>query len=117
MSQSNIITRTHINLVKEKKEGSDLLGFANVTFGGIVEVKGFKVRKNDNGIFVSFPSKAKIKDGKIEKWLNPDTGKEQDSYEQIVHAPTDDGKNLLKTAILNAYSAAVAEAKAKVASE
>lgn len=118
MSQTNIITKTHVNLVKERKEGSDLLGFANITLGNnFMEVKGFRIRKNQNGIFVSPPSKAKTKDGKVEKWTDPETGEEKDSYEQVARTLCDDAKNILHAAVLNAYSAKVAEAKANGAEQ
>lgn len=113
----SLITKTTVNLVKNKVPNSNLLAYATIEVAGLVELHGFKVLEGNNGLYIGEPSKLKMdKDGNPIKWTDAN-GVEKSQYEKIVRSTSDNSANVIKTAILNAYAAVKAGANAKAASE
>ena len=107
------LVTARVNLVKNPKEGSNLLGFATINLlDGAFAVENVRVVKNGEGKpFVAMPGRKKMKDGK--EVTSEKTGKVE--YEDIAHANTAEMRTLIHTAVLNAYAAAVAQSKADAA--
>lgn len=135
------LVTARVNLVKHPKEGSNVLAFATLLVAdGFMAVEEVRVMKNHQGDpFVALPGRPKnklVKKG--EKYLvldqktkkvsevvcekegyYPDidakTGKQ--IYSDTAHPITAANRNLLNSVVLNAYAAAVAQAKANAAAQ
>lgn len=96
---------------KTQKEDSNLLALCNVNLlDGAFRINGIRVIKNAEGQpFVSMPGRKKFKEGK--EVISEKTGKPE--YDDIFHPLTADSRNILQTAVLNAYAAAQANENAK----
>lgn len=59
------ITKVRVARLKEKREGSKLLGYAQVWFDNVFSVKNITIINGTNGIFCAMPSKKKktVKEG------------------------------------------------------
>jgi DNA-binding cell septation regulator SpoVG len=81
---------------------NNLLGFANVTFNGVLTVTDFKVLRGEDGnLFVGMPSK-------------PDPGS-RTGYSTTVRIADKDAKQQLTGTVIEGYHAAVAKLKARAA--
>lgn len=78
------ITEIRVNLRNEEK----LKAFVHVTFDNVFIVRGMKVIKGKDGLFVCMPSR-KLKDG---------------SYKDIAHPIVDDFRIDLEKKVLDAYA-------------
>ncbi len=83
------ITEIRVNLRNEEK----LKAFVHITFDDVFIIRGMKVIKGKDGLFVCMPSR-KLNDG---------------SYKDIAHPIVDDFRISLEKQILDAYAAEVAK--------
>lgn len=94
-----------------KKEGVTL-AFANVQVAGLIQLHGIKINKAQDGrLYIAMPGQKRIKD---KKEVLDEEGKV--IYDNPFYPSSVDARNILTSAVLNAYAAKVAEAKAKIAS-
>ena len=102
-----------VSLIKNPKEGSNLLAFATVSLmDGVFSVENVRVVRNKEGKpFVAMPGREKIVEGK--PGINEETGKK--TYDDLAHANTQEFRQQLHTAVLTAYAAAVAQKSANEA--
>jgi DNA-binding cell septation regulator SpoVG len=118
-NQSKQDYTTSVTILKPREgEKNSLLAYVNLAVKtehfGTIQLNGFRVMKNaENQPFVSPAGKPKVKDGK--PVLNEKTGKQE--YSDFYHAITTEGRQLLHSAILTAFSAEVANQQAKAALE
>ena len=75
-------------LFRVEKEGSKLKAFVDLSIGGCLIVKGFKVVQGEEGLFVSMPSQP----GKDGKWY------------QVALPSTKEKRKEINDVILSAYS-------------
>lgn len=101
------LTVSHVRLAK--KEGVTL-AFANVQVAGLINLHGVKVNKATDGhLYIAMPGQKRMKDGKEVI----DTERDKVIYDNYFYPASNDARNMLTTAVLNAYAAKVAEEKAK----
>ncbi len=77
---------TEVRIYKSKGEGA-VKAYASVSLDGEFVVKGLKVLENENGLWVSMPSR-KAKDG---------------SYQDIFHPTSREARDKIVSAVLDAY--------------
>lgn len=100
------LTVSHVRLAK--KEGVTL-AFANVQVAGLINLYNVKVNKATDGhLYIAMPGQKRMKD---KKEVLDAEGKV--IYDNHFYPASNDARNVLTTAVLNAYAAKVAEEKAK----
>jgi DNA-binding cell septation regulator SpoVG len=133
------LVTARVNLVKNIKEGSNLLAFATLKVAdGAFAVENVRILKNAQGEpFVALPGRAKtelVKKGDRHMAKNQETGNVSEVvcqkegwypvydkasgkavYEDNFHPNTTEGRQHLNSVVLTAYAAAVAQAKANAA--
>ncbi len=77
---------TEVRIYKSKGEGA-VKAYASVSLDGEFVVKGLKVLENENGLWVSMPSR-KAKDG---------------SFQDIFHPTSKEAREKIVNAVLEAY--------------
>ncbi|WP_456369963.1 SpoVG family protein [Geoglobus sp.] len=77
---------TEVRIYKSKGEGA-VKAYASVSLDGEFVVKGLKVLENENGLWVSMPSR-KAKDG---------------SYQDVFHPTSREARDKIVSAVLDAY--------------
>lgn len=87
-----------IKVTKLKEASGAMKGFAQVTVGGVMFIKGFRIIMGSNGLFVSMPQRSKR--------ANPDDENGETTYEDIAWAVSKEVKLELETLILEAYAKA-----------
>lgn len=79
--------RYDIKITKMQDENSNLLGYADVNFGGSFAVKAIKIMNGNNGPFVSMPSYKSAKDGEYKDICFPITADFREKlYDDILAA-------------------------------
>jgi len=86
MGELKLVEITEVRIFKQKGDGM-VKAYASVSLDGEFVVKGLKVLENENGLWVSMPSR-KSKDG---------------SYQDIFHPTTKEAREKIVSAVLDAY--------------
>ncbi len=79
---------TTVNVKKIEKENSRMKGIASILLDDIIAIHDIRIISGDNGLFVAMPSR---------KTASGD-------YRDIVHPISQEGREMIETAILNEYN-------------
>ena len=79
---------TSVNVKKIEKENSRMKGIASILLDDIIAIHDIRIINGDNGLFVAMPSRKTATGG----------------YRDIVHPITQEGRDIIETAIIEAYN-------------
>ena len=79
---------TSVNVKKIEKENSRMKGIASILLDDIIAIHDIRIINGDNGLFVAMPSRKTATGG----------------YRDIVHPITQEGRDIIESAIIEAYN-------------
>ena len=92
---------TSVKVKKIEKENSRMKGIASILLDDIIAIHDIRIINGDNGLFVAMPSRKTATGG----------------YRDIVHPITQEGRNIIETAIIEEYNKAEDDSSAEETSE